>query len=419
MHRRSLPVTVRAAVAALALPMATASIASAEGPQPGHAVCRVMPLLVPGRAAQVPSRAHLDYFGGRVVSNIQIVQVLWGAGLYEPFVDSVGPGSLPAFFAAFTGSTYIDALAQYATDRPGVNGTPGTHQRIGLGSFLRQERIAPAGKSLVSDDDIIAELGRQIRAGGLPRPSADAAGNADTVYVVYFPVGKTITVGGGTSCATFCAYHGAFNLDGRNVYYAVMPDMSAGSGCDLGCGAGSPFQNATSIASHELAEVITDPEVSRAAGFTAPLAWYDTFNGETGDICNGISQPLTLADGVRYTVQQFWSNADNACTAGGGVTTPPAVAAAAVPAQPAAAEATVPPASPPAAVPLPAAAVLSSGASATEPGTAEAEKPEGQPAEAQPVPAAEPTAPASAAPAADPAPVPQGEAPVEPASTGD
>ncbi len=118
----------------LALLLTAGPTAAAGGAQEGHAVCRVMPMLVPGRAAQVPSRAHLDYFGGRVVSNVQIVQVLWGAGLYQPFVESVGPGSLPAFFAAFTGSTYLDALAQYATDRPGVNGTPGTHQHIGPGT---------------------------------------------------------------------------------------------------------------------------------------------------------------------------------------------------------------------------------------------------------------------------------------------
>ena len=304
-----------------------------------------------------------------------------------------------------------------------MNGTPGTHQHIGPGSFLRRVRIAPPGKALVSDGEVIAELGKQIRAGGLPRPSADGAGNSNTVYVVYFPVGKTITVGGGTSCATFCAYHGAFNLDGKNVYYAVMPDMSAGSGCDLGCGSGSPFENATSIASHELAEVITDPEVSLAAGFTAPLAWYDTFNGETGDICNGISQPLELADGIRYTVQQFWSNADDACTAGGAMTTPPAVAAASSPAQPAAAE----PVTPAAAVPLPAAAVLSTGASQAKAGSAGienavAERPEPvgdlTAEQGTPAPAPEAAPAADSAPAAEAAPASQSAAPADPVPAG-
>jgi len=337
MRHRSFLAASLAGVALVVLTLAGRLAARADVPAQERGVCRVMPMLTPGRTAVVPARAHLDYFGGRVVSNVQIVQVLWGTGLYEPFIEPSRTSSMDAFFAAFANSSYLDALAQYATDRPGVNGTPGTNQHIGRGTFQRQVRIAPPRATLVSDADVIAELGRQIRAGGLPRPSADAAGNANTVYVVNFPAGKTITVGGGTSCATFCAYHGAFDLDGQNVYYAVMPDMSAGSGCDLGCGAGTPFENATSIASHELAEVITDPEVSLAAGFTAPLAWYDTFNGETGDICNGIVQQLTLGDGAPYAVQQFWSNADGACTAGGGTFTRAAIAAASAPEHPAAA----------------------------------------------------------------------------------
>ncbi len=181
-------------------------------------------------------------------------------------------------------------------------------------------RIAPPGKALVSDGEVIAELGRQVRAGGLPRPSADGAGNSNTV-------------------------------------------------------------------------------------------------------CNGISQPLELADGVRYTVQQFWSNADDACTAGGAVTTPPAVAAASSPAQPAAAE----PVTPAAAVQLPAAALLSTGASQAEARSAGienavAERPEPvgdlTAEQGTPAPASEAAPAADSAPAAEAAPASQPAAPADPVPAG-
>ena len=133
--------------------------------------------------------------------------------------------------------------------------------------------------------------------------------------MVDFPKGKKISLSGTHSCVAggFCAYHSTFKRNGQYVFYGVLPDMSAGSGCDRGCGNGSAFANQSSVASHEMIEAVTDAEVGLATVLGKPLAWYDPNNGEIGDICNGQQGTVTGGDGKTYTVQKEWSNAANAC----------------------------------------------------------------------------------------------------------
>jgi hypothetical protein len=279
-----------------------------------------MPIVRPGRGA-TPTRARLEYYGGRVISNVQVVMVLWGAGAYAPFVSGTlaqdqGAPSLASFFAELTASPYIAGLGQYDTRRPGANGLPGSQQAIGRGAFSRQVQIAPAvanNGARIDDVNIVSELAAQLSAGALPAPKDDGAGNTNTVYLVYFPPGKTITLGTDRACVTLCAYHGTFRWNERDVYYAVVPDMSSGSGCDQGCGTGTPFEIATAVASHELAEAITDPEVGLAPGVGPPLGWYDPVNGEIGDICAGSNAVLRVSDRASFVVQKLWSNEHGAC----------------------------------------------------------------------------------------------------------
>jgi len=148
----------------------------------------------------------------------------------------------------------------------------------------------------------------------------DAAGNNNTYYAVFFPHGKTIASSDGTrSCVSggFCAYHSTIANAGNQgeVYYGVHPDVQSGSGCDVGCGNGTMFANQQSVASHELVETITDPEIGRATRIGPPIAWYDATNGEIGDICNGQEATVVGNDGVTYTVQKEFSNAANDCIA--------------------------------------------------------------------------------------------------------
>jgi hypothetical protein len=282
---------------------------------------RTTAIVSPGRPVTGSPRAHLVYLGGRVISNVQVVMVLWGPGPYAPFVTGDVSPSIAGFFAGVTNSPYLDLLSEYDTNRVAAGGQPGSNQHIGRGTFVGELAIAPAQTSdgaTIDDASIVAELSAQLSAGTLPAPEVDAAGNADTLYMLYFPAGKTITLGQEVSCRSFCAYHGSFDWNGRSVYYGVLPDMSAGSGCDVGCGGGTPFGNATAVASHEIAEAITNPEVGLASGIGPPLAWYDPAEGEIGDICNGLAGTLTGGDGADYVVQRLWSNLDDGCVLAAG-----------------------------------------------------------------------------------------------------
>ena len=273
-----------------------------------------------------PPGAHLSYFGGRVVSNTQVVQVLWGMGSYLPEVTSTSTPSMATFFQGIMNSAYIDWLIEYNTT--GLP-SPTTNQTIGRGSFAAQVMITPSAANdgaTIDDTQIQAELSAQIAAGHLPAPTHDAQGNNNTYYAVFFPHGKVITLGGSGSCSTFCAYHGTITNAGGagEIYYGVHPDFQPGSGCENGCGAAAtPFGNYTQVASHELVETITDAEVGLATVFGPPLAWYDqNTNAEIGDICNDQNAQVVGSDGVTYDVQTEFSNSVNDCIATNPLLTP-------------------------------------------------------------------------------------------------
>ena len=302
-----------------AAPQQAATSAQALPIQPVQRL-RVMPVRDPNAAAvgfAAPAGAHLSYFGGPIISNVHVVQVLYGSGSYNAQVAGTTSPTMGNFYGDLTGpnSGYVSLLTQYNTPATG-----GTNQTIGNGTFDGLFQIVPsAGNngSTISDTQIQSELLAQITAGHLPAPILDAAGNVNTLYMIFFPAGKdhharrhrnSCQAGG------FCAYHGTTStlLNGKNVLYGVMPDMQSGLCSTGGCGNGGVFGNYTSVTSHELTEAITDADVGIAATFAPPLAWYDMVNGEIGDICNG-QQGSYVANGTTYTIQLEFSNAANNC----------------------------------------------------------------------------------------------------------
>src|ERR1051326_5237917 len=263
-----------------------------------------------------PAGAHLSYFGGPIISNVQVVQVLYGSGSYNSQVAGTTSPTMGQFYGDITGSGsgLNSLLQQYNTNISG-----GTGQVFGFGTFGGLFQIVPsAGNngSTITDAQIQSELLAQINGGHLPAPTNDSLGNPNTLYMIFFPPGKTISQGGSNSCVAggFCAYHGTTSstLNTKHVLYGVMPDMQAGSGCSTGCGSSTVFGNYTSVTSHELVEAMTDADVGIATTFAAPLAWYDMNNGEIGDICNA-QQGSYTANGTTYTIQLEFSNSANNC----------------------------------------------------------------------------------------------------------
>ncbi|HEX8107201.1 MAG TPA: hypothetical protein VF516_05700, partial [Kofleriaceae bacterium] len=250
------------------------------------------------------------------MSNIQVVQVLYGTGSYIPQVTSTSTPSMATFYQGVLNSPYVDWLTEYNT--VGLP-PPSSNQVLGRGSFSQQVQITPNpanNGTLIDDLQIQNELSAQIAAGTLPAPTHDPAGNNNTYYALFFPHGKVISLGGSLSCQVFCAYHGTIASAGGQgeIEYGVHPDFQPGSGCENGCGAAATqFGNYTQVASHELIETMTDPEVGLATVFGPPLAWADTVFSEIGDICNDQNGQVAGADGVTYDVQTEFSNSVNDC----------------------------------------------------------------------------------------------------------
>ena len=258
-------------------------------------------------ASLAPAKSgHLVYYGGRVLDHAEAVAVLWGGGVAHQVASSIGP-----FYSALLRSSYVDWLSEYDTTVAAADGRPGTGQHFGRGSFKGAVTVQPkAHGSSLSDAAIRRELSAQISGGVLPAPGAQ------TVYLVSLPPGVSVELQGQRSCASggFCAYHNSFRRSGKEIDYAVLPDLGPGSGCETGCGhAKSVFENQTAVASHELIEAMTDPAVGLGNGLGRPLAWYDANGGEIGDLCNGQQGKLHAASGKVYAVQKEWSNQAKAC----------------------------------------------------------------------------------------------------------
>jgi hypothetical protein len=281
--------------------------------QPGTQVHKLPMTDAKAQAQITPNLAAnmLQYYGGRVISNVKVVQVLYGSGTYIPEVSGANMGN---FYGQAANSAHMDWLTEYNT----AGHSPGTNQSIGRGTFQSKVQITPSAAhngSTIDDSAIQAEIAAQISAGTLPAATTDSGGNVNTIYMVNFPQGKTITQGGSNSCQSggFCAYHGTFAMGSQHLYYGVLPDMGPSSGCATGCGSSSAFNNQTSVASHELIEAVTDAEVGLATVVGPPLAWYNTSQGEIGDICNAQQGTIVGTDGVTYTVQKEYDNATGTC----------------------------------------------------------------------------------------------------------
>lgn len=271
-----------------------------------------------------PGICNVQYYGGPVISDVDVVVVYWGSNVSSVVDCGGGQDShgncigVSQFYSSVANSTYLDMLQEY--DTAGVNATagsktgqPGSNQLIGRGTLHSGSpfTITPsAGNSgtTLDDSNIQNEIQNQIAAGNLPAPATDSTGNVNTLYMVYFPPGVTITAGGLASCvpAGFCGYHSTYNLNNLDVPYGVVPDFGKGSGCDVGCGGGSEWQNITSTSSHELAEAATDTAVGIGTTVDYPLAWYDAINGEIGDPCNQFTDTLQY-DGNPFVIQQLLS----------------------------------------------------------------------------------------------------------------
>jgi len=258
-------------------------------------------------SAGARSSTKLLYYGGPVIGTPRVVTVFWGSTVSPVLTKDLG-----GFYAATINSTHMEWLDQYSTFGKAVDGRQGTNQHLGRGSYVGEFVIRPAHTSKKIDDkDIQAELELQVANHVLPAP------DANTLYMIHFPAGISISIEGMNSCASFCAYHNGFSSRNLNssVFYGVMPDMASGA-CSFGCGMGSnAFDSTTMISSHELFEAITDPFPTPGDKPAYPQAWNTSRGEEIADICSSGSDTLNTPSRT-YKLSQEWDNSRGSCFAG-------------------------------------------------------------------------------------------------------
>jgi len=256
----------------------------------------------------------LKYYGGPIIQNPKIVAVFWSSN-----VPSAITTQMPLFYSQIVESSFFDWLSEYNTvGLNGQDGQPGSNQGISHGAFaggytLNPSRCAGTAACTVSDAQIQDELTAQIDAGNLPAPRSGCDGQNQTIYAIHFPANVTITYPGGSSCSTFCGYHGGGMYKGMAIAYTVNADVTTGA-CAGGCGSSvSPISNQTAVASEELFNAITDPGISTSISTPGrPLAWYAENCGEVGSICDA-QQATIMMGSTTWTVTKVWSNVARDC----------------------------------------------------------------------------------------------------------
>lgn len=241
-----------------------------------------------------PAGAKLVNYGGNVVAKATYNNIFWGAywtqgaGLderkyYNSFLQTIG-----------TAPEFASALTEYASA-----GKP-----IGTGTYAGENLISTEPGKAIDDAVIQTTIQDWVNKGLVPAPSLDQ------VYVLNFPPGTSVTLGTSASCTQFCGFHSTIRTTsgtGGLIRYIVNPHEDC-QGCLFEA---TVKDSATVVLSHEMSELVTDPDVGLATALAAPLSWYDQNNGENGDICAGDPNVTMLG----FRIQTEWSNAANACVA--------------------------------------------------------------------------------------------------------
>jgi hypothetical protein len=271
--------------------------------------------------------ANLPYGGGPVLHSNHSHLIFWqpaGSGLsYEPGYQTLIERFLQNVAAASHRTDNVYGLTGQYTDSHG----PAAYASTYGGAVLATDRLPPNGCTeppgigpgwtvCLTDDQLVAEIERVIRAKHLPTAPAD-------IYFLVTPKGLgSCTSSDSNSCALggsvngYCGYHSQ-SPDGA-VLYAVVPYNAVPGHCqsDKPRPNGSTADPTISTISHEHSEMVTDPEDD---------AWVDSAGNEDGDLCradfgpaiggSGQSAWNEVIGGGHYFLQEEWSNVVGGCEA--------------------------------------------------------------------------------------------------------
>jgi uncharacterized repeat protein (TIGR01451 family) len=239
---------------------------------------------------------------GRVLENPSIFNVYWDDDWDDHHSGAFTTESIDNMTKDIVASEYFSFAGQYDV------GAAEFDDSNTSGGLLNPCPDTPGSTTNFIEILAFIECEVSLLPTGVPSPGDDS------LYMVYLPAGTTIdNFGINQSCDSFGAYHfmgtAITLLGGQQFAFAAIPiDCADGSRDEL-----------SELASHELIEAATDPNVV--------LGWIDNSKfeltdiqplfteGEAADICSSVGDvptpPVRLDNGVM--VATYWSNADNAC----------------------------------------------------------------------------------------------------------
>jgi hypothetical protein len=248
---------------------------------------------------------NFHYQGGPVIASPEVRTSFWGP-LWGDADHQGRAQRLNQFHRDLLQSGFMNVLSQY-----------GVGQGAGkAGTFLGDTFISDVSSTL-TDPVIRSTIQSAIDRGVLP--SGDPSNVALVIYL-----DENTGINDPTDQLVLCepkndnafGYHDFFvTTAGHKFYYAVIPALTDSClkescpGQDSGCSlhlVQTQEQRQTQVASHEFAEMVTDPELN---------AWVDAKAGENGDICNGESATINLGANT-WTVQRTYSKTDDITTKG-------------------------------------------------------------------------------------------------------
>jgi hypothetical protein len=275
-----------------------------------------------GRAAAAQAQAacsepncNVIFGGGPVEHTPHVYLILWG-----PKWSQSSPAYLylKAFYSGL-GVTPADTWSTITSEYGDAGGPPA----FGTSVYVKALQDTNAPPATVTPNDVAAEA-----AGAASFLGVTDLANAQ--FVVASQSGTCFSDGFAGSCgvpvpsnaSAYCAWHGITNtgVAVTNLPYALDAGRDCGENW-INSGAAGTYDGFSTLAGHEYAETVTDPN--------AATGWLDTADnitgGEIGDKCEwgGTSGAaygdLTLSTGT-FAMQGLWSNADGGCVMPGAAT---------------------------------------------------------------------------------------------------
>lgn len=227
----------------------------------------------------------LIYHGGFLLPEPNIHAIYWGPAANFPSDLQTG---LDDFFSDFAPTGYSEILTQYLVGSIGP---------LKIDDSLDTSTPPRTGPSVST---IVNEACRVITA-------ASVAPDSNGIYFVFTSNFPHIS---------YCGYHAWGSCTAKGVTATIevsyIPNPDNVAGCTLPNVFGvSPnnysiaTQSTVDTTAHELAETITDPQGT---------GWIDKNGQEIGDKCAWMfADPVSLAEGSMWQVQELWSNSAGAC----------------------------------------------------------------------------------------------------------